>query len=63
MKKRVTLTFPRRIVQMPITYRLATEFNVAVVVVTGVVMIVVASEVVMTDATIVITSGPAAIAN
>ncbi|QFZ92037.2 NIL domain-containing protein [Synechococcus elongatus] len=29
MKKRVTLTFPRRIVQMPITYRLATEFNVA----------------------------------
>lgn len=29
MKKPVTLTFPRRIVQMPITYRLATEFNVA----------------------------------
>ncbi len=29
MKKRVTLTFPRRTVQMPITYRLAKEFNVA----------------------------------
>jgi L-aspartate semialdehyde sulfurtransferase ferredoxin len=29
MKKRVTLTFPRRIVQMPITYKLAKEFNVA----------------------------------
>ncbi len=29
MKKRVTLTFPRRSVQMPITYRLAKDFNVA----------------------------------
>jgi formate hydrogenlyase subunit 6/NADH:ubiquinone oxidoreductase subunit I len=29
MKKRVTLTVPRRIVQTPITYRLAKEFNVA----------------------------------
>ncbi|TVQ58868.1 MAG: 4Fe-4S dicluster domain-containing protein [Spirulina sp. DLM2.Bin59] len=29
MKKRVTLTFPRRTVHMPITYRLAKEFNVA----------------------------------
>ncbi|XGV88656.1 MAG: NIL domain-containing protein [Limnothrix sp. BL-A-16] len=29
MKKRVTLTFPKHAVQMPITYRLAKEFNVA----------------------------------
>jgi L-aspartate semialdehyde sulfurtransferase ferredoxin len=29
MKKRVTLTVPKRSVQMPITYRLAKEFNVA----------------------------------
>jgi ferredoxin len=29
MKKRVTLTFPKRVVQMPITYRLARDFNVA----------------------------------
>ena len=29
MKKRVTLTFPKRSVQMPITYRLAKDFNVA----------------------------------
>lgn len=29
MKKRVTLTFPRRTIQMPITYRLAKDFNVA----------------------------------
>lgn len=29
MKKRVTLTFPRRYVQMPVTYRLAKDFNVA----------------------------------
>lgn len=29
MKKRVTLTFPRRMVQMPITYRLAKDFNIA----------------------------------
>jgi ferredoxin len=29
MKKRVTLTFPRTTVQIPITYRLAKEFNVA----------------------------------
>lgn len=29
MKKRVTLTFPKRVVQMPVTYRLAKEFNVA----------------------------------
>ncbi|HIK28491.1 MAG: 4Fe-4S binding protein [Oscillatoriaceae bacterium SKW80] len=29
MKKRVTLIFPRRSVQMPITYRLAKDFNVA----------------------------------
>ncbi|MEB3280511.1 MAG: NIL domain-containing protein [Lyngbya sp.] len=29
MKKRVTLTFPRTSVQMPITYRLAKDFNVA----------------------------------
>lgn len=29
MKKRVTLTFPRNIVQMPLTYLLAKEFNVA----------------------------------
>lgn len=29
MKKRVTLTFPRRAIQMPITYRLAHDFNVA----------------------------------
>ncbi|MGL5083292.1 MAG: NIL domain-containing protein [Microcoleaceae cyanobacterium] len=29
MKKRVTLTFPRRSIQVPITYRLAKDFNVA----------------------------------
>lgn len=29
MKKRVTLTFPRTMVQIPITYRLAKEFNIA----------------------------------
>ena len=29
MKKRVTLTFPKRAVQMPITYRLAKDFNIA----------------------------------
>jgi len=29
MKKRVTLTIPRRISQTPLTYRLAREFNVA----------------------------------
>ncbi|MEO0541069.1 MAG: NIL domain-containing protein [Cyanobacteria bacterium P01_A01_bin.105] len=29
MKKRVTLTFSRKSVQMPITYRLAKDFNVA----------------------------------
>lgn len=29
MKKRVTLTFPRRAIQMPVTYRLAKDFNVA----------------------------------
>ena len=29
MKKRVTLTFPKRSVHIPITYRLAKEFNVA----------------------------------
>jgi len=29
MKKRVTLTFPRTVVQMPVTYRLAKEFNIA----------------------------------
>lgn len=29
MKKRVTLTFTQRSIQMPVTYRLAKEFNVA----------------------------------
>lgn len=29
MKKRVTLSFPKRTVQMPVTYRLAKDFNVA----------------------------------
>ncbi|MBP0016129.1 MAG: 4Fe-4S binding protein [Cyanobacteria bacterium SBLK] len=29
MKKRVTLMFPKRAVQMPVTYRLAKDFNVA----------------------------------
>ncbi|MEN9216739.1 MAG: NIL domain-containing protein [Gloeomargarita sp. HHBFW_bins_162] len=29
MKQRVTLTFPRQMVQMPITYRLAKDFNIA----------------------------------
>jgi ferredoxin len=29
MKKRVTLTFPRTTIQIPIAYRLAKEFNVA----------------------------------
>ena len=29
MKKRVTLTFPKNIVQMPLTYRLAKDFNIA----------------------------------
>jgi ferredoxin len=29
MKKRVTLTFPKSVVNMPVTYRLAKDFNVA----------------------------------
>ncbi|MBE9032107.1 4Fe-4S binding protein [filamentous cyanobacterium LEGE 11480] len=29
MKKRITLTFSRKSVQMPVTYRLAKDFNVA----------------------------------
>jgi L-aspartate semialdehyde sulfurtransferase ferredoxin len=29
VKKRVKLTFPKRYIQMPITYRLAKDFNVA----------------------------------
>ncbi len=29
MKKRLTLTFPRKIVQMPVTYILAKDFNIA----------------------------------
>jgi formate hydrogenlyase subunit 6/NADH:ubiquinone oxidoreductase subunit I len=29
MKKRVTIAFPKRTVQMPVTYRLAKDFNVA----------------------------------
>ncbi|GEA26438.1 benzoyl-CoA oxygenase component A [Microcystis aeruginosa NIES-4325] len=29
MKKRVTLTFPKKTVHMPVTYRLAKDFNVA----------------------------------
>ncbi|MEL6400684.1 MAG: NIL domain-containing protein [Cyanobacteria bacterium J06607_6] len=29
MKKRVTLTFPKRLIHQPITYRLAKDFNVA----------------------------------
>ena len=29
MKKRVTLTFPQRSIHMPITYKLAKDFNVA----------------------------------
>lgn len=29
MKKRVTLSFPKRLSQMPVTYRLAKDFNVA----------------------------------
>ena len=29
MKKRVTVTFPQRAIQMPVTYRLAKDFNVA----------------------------------
>jgi ferredoxin len=29
VKKRVTLTFPKRYIQMPIAYRLAKDFNVA----------------------------------
>jgi ferredoxin len=29
VKKRVTLTFPKRTIQMPVTYRLAKDFNVA----------------------------------
>ena len=29
VKKRVTLTFPKRSVQMPVTYRLAKDYNVA----------------------------------
>nr|WP_228048591.1 NIL domain-containing protein [Nodularia sp. LEGE 04288] len=29
VKKRVTLTFPKRAIQMPVTYLLAKEFNVA----------------------------------
>ncbi len=29
MRKRVTLTFPKTVIQMPITYRLVKDFNVA----------------------------------
>jgi L-aspartate semialdehyde sulfurtransferase ferredoxin len=29
MKKRLTLTFPKRAIQMPVTYRLAKDFNIA----------------------------------
>ncbi len=29
MRKRITLTFPKQTVQMPMTYRLARDFNVA----------------------------------
>ena len=29
MKKRLTLTFPKRTIHMPITYRLAKDFNIA----------------------------------
>jgi formate hydrogenlyase subunit 6/NADH:ubiquinone oxidoreductase subunit I len=29
MKKRVTLTFPQRTIQMPVTYLLAKDFNIA----------------------------------
>jgi L-aspartate semialdehyde sulfurtransferase ferredoxin len=29
VKKRVTLTFPKRAIQMPVTYRLAKDFNIA----------------------------------
>lgn len=29
MKKRVTLTFPKNAVQMPLTYKLAKDFNIA----------------------------------
>ena len=29
MKKRITLTFPKRTIQMPVTYILAKDFNVA----------------------------------
>lgn len=29
MKKRVTLTFPRSTISMPVTYRLAKDFNIA----------------------------------
>jgi L-aspartate semialdehyde sulfurtransferase ferredoxin len=29
MKKRVNLTFPRRVINIPVTYRLAKDFNVA----------------------------------
>ena len=29
MKKRLTLTFPRKTIQTPVTYRLAKDFNVA----------------------------------
>ncbi|AKE66049.1 iron-sulfur cluster binding protein homolog [Microcystis aeruginosa NIES-3806] len=29
MKKRITLTFPKKAVHMPVTYRLAKDFNVA----------------------------------
>jgi ferredoxin len=29
VKKRLTLTFPKRSIQMPVTYRLAKDFNVA----------------------------------
>jgi L-aspartate semialdehyde sulfurtransferase ferredoxin len=29
VKKRVTLTFPKRAIQMPVAYRLAKDFNVA----------------------------------
>ena len=30
MKKRVTITFPKRAIQIPITYGLAKDFNVVV---------------------------------
>ncbi|WP_066346277.1 NIL domain-containing protein [Geminocystis sp. NIES-3708] len=35
MKKRVNLTFPRTVVQMPVTYRLAKDFNIAANIIRG----------------------------